>query len=96
MTVSLAVRDRAAEAAYEQLRTSVSDSTLGGHFGLALLMREGMAAWMVHTSSGATTSEVRAKNPSELRSQSTPIDPWSAEVVRVLASMVLAQTQEIV
>ena len=92
VTVSLAVRDRA-EAAYEQLRTSVCDSTSGGHFGLALLMREGMAAWMAHASSGATTSEVQPTKPVGVP---LAIDPWSAEVVRVLASMALAQTQEIV
>jgi hypothetical protein len=40
---------------YEQMRSSVLErARTGGHFGLVLLMREGVAAWMAHTSTSST------------------------------------------
>ena len=44
-----------AAAAYEQLRHQVrTGSSPGGHVGLVLLLREGVAAWLEHSASGVT------------------------------------------
>jgi hypothetical protein len=51
-----------AAAAYEQLRRGVLQGPpLGGHFGLILLMREGVAAWIDRGVTGFTPQAASTK-----------------------------------
>ena len=74
-------------AAYENLRRHVLAGTaFGSPFGLVLLLREGLAAWV---SRGATSTA--ALEPAAEPSAAAPnvCDGIRASVVQVLASMVL-------
>jgi len=76
------VADTAAAQRYEQLRRQALDGQPGGaRLGLAVLQREGVAAWM------AAWSDLGAVAPAE----APPPSPTTADaVVGVLASMALA------
>jgi len=81
-------------AAYEELRRRVlAGASFGGHFGLALLLREGLAAWMAR---GSACSVPVAPAADLDRRVATPIvsDEIHAGVVRVLASMALGGHRE--
>ena len=88
MTVSTAATNGdTLGAAYEELRHRVlAGTTFGGHFGLVLLLREGLAAWMARWAAGSAPVE-----PAAVRRVAAPIvgDEIHAAVVRVLASMAL-------
>jgi hypothetical protein len=76
-------------AAYEELRRRVlAGASFGGHFGLALLLREGIAAWMAR---GPACFAPAAPAADLDRRGAAPIvtDEFHAGVVRVLASMAL-------
>jgi hypothetical protein len=76
-------------AAYEELRRRVlAGATFGGHFGLVLLLREGLAAWVARGSADSAPVEPAAETD---RRVAAPIvgDEIHAAVVRVLASMAL-------
>lgn len=91
MTADALTHDRGTEEAYERLRVSVVDSTLG----LALLMREGVAAWMAAASTRAPTiSQQTIPCSTESRRAKLDLDELHAGVVRVLASMAFAQIEE--
>lgn len=62
-------------------------STAGGHFGLVILLREGVAAWMKNAFS---LTPLGAPSAAEGRSR-TPLIPdgLRADVARVFASMVM-------
>ena len=81
-----------AAAAYEQLRHHVlTGSSAGGHFGLALLLREGVAAWLDRSAIGfrpAETSTVAAVAPPVRFPQ------LQAGIVAVLADLVWTTRQE--
>ena len=81
-----------AAAAYEQLRNHVqTGSSPGGHVGLVLLVREGVAAWLERSASGVTPagpSTVAAVAPA------VPFPQLQAGIVAVLADMVWTTRQE--
>ena len=81
-----------AAAAYEQLRNHVlNGSSPGGHFGLALLLREGLAAWLDRSATGfrpAELSIVAAGAPAVLFPQ------LQTGIVAVLADIVWTIRQE--
>ena len=81
-----------AAAAYEQLRHHVrTGSSAGGHVGLVLLLREGVAAWLERSASGVTTagpSTVAAVAPA------LPFRQLQAGIVAGLADMVWTTRQE--
>ena len=80
-----------AVTAYEQLRAHVLEGTTAGVFGLIVLMREGVVAWLSHaTAPPMATSHV--KDPIA----ATPIvpDDIHADVICVLANMAMAISQE--
>jgi len=77
-------------AAYEALRRSVlAGASGGGHVGLVLLLREGLAAWM--TSGAVSAAPVKAERRVAPPVLSNEID---AAVVRVLANMALGGLKE--
>lgn len=81
-------------AEYEALRSGVLETQRSGtHFGLVLLLREGLAAWMTHAHARPVTS-TRA-TPSQ-RSTAAPAvsDDMRTNMVAVLASMVIATAQQ--
>ena len=79
--------------AYEELRLhAITRSTGVRHFGLVLLLREGVAAWMARCSACAA-----ARTPAADRTRSAaPIlrEELKANLVGVLASMAMATRQE--
>jgi hypothetical protein len=93
---TITARNPAAEAAYEQMRQSVSNSTCAGHLGLAVLMREGITAWMAHDATRATTGAQRTQEARDSKPAGAPIalDDFHAGLVRVLATMALAQERK--
>lgn len=77
-------------AAYEELRRRVlAGVSFGGHFGLALLQREGIAAWMTRSAACSVPVALAADLD---RRVAAPIgsDEIHAGVVRVLVNMALA------
>jgi len=79
-------------AAYEALRRSeLAGVSCGGHVGLMLLRREGLAAWM---SSGAGGTAPVA--PERRVAAPSMIDESDAAVVRVLATMALGASRRCV
>ena len=82
-------------AAYEELRRRVlAGASFGGHSGLALLLREGIAAWMARGGAGAAPVEPAA-DPDRRGAAPIVSDEIHAAVVRVLASMALSRLGEV-
>jgi hypothetical protein len=82
-------------AAYEELRHRVlAGTSFGGHGGLALLLREGLAAWMARGPAGAAPVEP-AVAPDRRGAAPIVSDGIHAAVVRVLASMALGRLGEV-
>lgn len=82
-------RDKAVTE-YEALRSRVmTSSTAGGHSGLVVLLRQGMAAWMARRTQSPTALRVVPQPP-------TPCvgDELRAGLVRMLASLAMASRQE--
>ena len=85
----------AASAAYEQLRSHVlQGSPNGGHFGLILVMREGVSAWIDRcvpgfTPAAASTNVDRAVALPDLSTQ------LHASIVEVLVSIAMTTRKEI-
>lgn len=74
-------------AAYEQLRQRVlAGKTFGSHFGLILLLREGLAAWISRCANLPLPLEAAAQP--RATAPNLP-DPIHAGVVQFLAGMVL-------
>lgn len=77
---------------YERLRSGVIERIkTHDHSGLIVLLREGVAGWMVHAAPLPVVAQARSEEtpavhltPEEIRS----------DVARVLASMVMARTDE--
>ena len=83
-----------AAAAYEQLRSYVLENSIhGGHAGLILVMREGVAAWIDHCTPGFTpavsTHVDRVVTLPNLSQQ------LHADIVDVLVSIALTTRKEI-
>ena len=80
--------DGAALAHYEHLRGHVlAGGTAHGGFGLVVLIREGVAAWLAHAAASPVT-KTDVKDPIAI----TPIvsDDLHADVISVLANMAMA------
>jgi hypothetical protein len=81
-------------ARYEELRRhAVERQILAGRLGLAILLRQGLAAWVEQW------SKMPAATPApsaEISSASPPLpDDASVDVINVLAAMALGHMQEI-
>ena len=80
--------------AYEQLRSDVLEGgSAGGHFGLVVLLREGLAAWMARglAQPGSPTRASVKQRPGTMAIVS---DEIHGAMVDVLASMAMAIPQE--
>jgi len=92
--------DRTAVApAYEQLRRHMlQGSPGGGGFGLAVLLREGIAAWIDRCADcPAPPAPARSLNPNDAAAD-PPLrlpPPLHAGLVQILASIAWTMTQEI-
>ena len=95
MTFTHSTSECAFTGSYERLRSGVLDSrTAGGHFGLVILLREGVAAWMANTSLQPTrVAQMAAKDPPDATAFIS--DSLRADVVRVFANMVMTTPKEI-
>ena len=84
----------ATAAAYEQLRRHVlaGSAAPGDHFGLLLLLREGIAVWIDRRSTCAVANSVADRE----RPAAAPFasDDLTARIVLVLASMAMSDRQE--
>jgi hypothetical protein len=78
-------------ARYEELRRhTVERQILAGRLGLAILLRQGLAAWVEQW------SKVPAPAPSTERSRPSPLpDSTSTDLINVLAAMALSQIPEV-
>ncbi len=76
---------------YERLRGHVLGGTATGGFGMVVLMREGVAAWLAHATA-LPVAITHLKDPI-----ATPLvpDDIHADVVRVLANMAMAISPEV-
>ncbi|MCP4898331.1 MAG: hypothetical protein GY906_15260 [bacterium] len=78
---------------YEELRQhAVERQTLAGRLGLAVLLQQGLAAWVEQWSKMPVPTPVSCAEtvrPAPLR------DDTSTEVINVLAAMVLSHVQEV-
>ena len=77
---------------YERLRDHIlAGSPGGGHAGLALLRREGVAAWMERTTAAPPVLSARPDDRTPL-----PITgPLHAGLVQILTSIALGRIEEI-
>ena len=83
----------AAREAYEQLRRHMLAALPGsGRFGLAVLLQEGVAAW-IERCAADVASNSPARPGGEAPIVLTP--PLHAGLVQILASIALSRTQEI-
>ena len=81
--------------AYEQLRSDVLEGgSAGGHFGLVVLLREGLAGWMAR---GLAQPESAMRWSAKQRPGPRPIvsDEIHGAMIDVLASMAMAIPQEV-
>jgi len=77
---------------YEQLRCHVlAGSPGGGHAGLAVLLREGVAAWMERMTAAMPVLCARPDHRTPL----TIPGPLHAGIVQILASIALGRIEEI-
>ena len=84
-----------AVAAYEALRAHVlAGSTAGGHAGLVLLLRQGVAAWIARRCVDPVADRP-ATNPGHRRPTRLFSDDIHARLVQILAGMALTDKQEL-
>ena len=78
---------------YEELRRHAAErQILAGRFGLAVLLRQGLAAWVEQWSKMPAPRPA----PSAEKARPSPLpDDTSAEVIHVLAAMALSHLQEV-
>lgn len=81
-------------AAYEKLRSHVLAGSLGNHFGLVLLRREGVASWLNRETTCLAASDNSTSSSGTIRTALPKLDENHVAVVRVLASMVMANRKE--
>jgi hypothetical protein len=77
---------------YEQLRSPVPDTT-GGRFGLVVLLREGVAAWMAAPSARPVAAAGSANRNASVTERGLPTGTH-ADMIQVLANMAMATYQE--
>lgn len=83
-------------AAYEELRTgALASVSPGSHFGLIVLLHEGVAAWIA-TASTQSATEAPARKETLVAPAAAPLigDGIHAAMVAVLANMVTPVHQE--
>jgi len=83
--------------AYEKLRRAVlEDAGSGNHFGLAVLLQEGVAAWLARTSPRSATDTPPTPKQRRPPGATAPLvcNHIHAAMVAVLANMVMAIPQE--
>jgi hypothetical protein len=81
--------------AYEQLRTGVlKGANASCHFGLVILLREGVAAWMELGLARSSAVKYTTATPPPMVAPSIA-DAVHADMVAVLASMVMAIPGEV-
>jgi hypothetical protein len=84
----------AADRAYEELRDHILAGPSGGqHYGLILLLREGVAAWLERRIIAEST-EAKIAQPHACASKSLLLEPLQAELVSVLAGIALSDRKE--
>jgi hypothetical protein len=84
-------------AVYEELRNgALTGVSTGSHFGLVVLLREGIAAWIASTSTRpATPTTAGVKERPAPRAAALLVgDAIRADIVAVLANMVMAIPEE--
>ncbi len=94
-TAADCINTSAAVDAYEELRSDMlADSASGSHFGLILIIRQGIAAWIDRRAACAAPAKAAAVARG---SEAAPLisDELHADMVRVLACMAMAGRQEI-
>ena len=81
--------------AYEVLRSHVlTDASPGGHAGLVVLLHQGVAAWMARRLTCAGPAPIATRTSTPCTSMSLVGEAIHADIVRVLASMVLPPQPE--
>jgi hypothetical protein len=81
-------------AAYEQLRSqAIAGATSGSHFGLILLLREGIAAWIARARIDFAPAESPV-DPNFCAASSALPTEIHAGIVGVLANMAMASRKE--
>ena len=80
-------------AAYEELRRGATSSTSERRFGLVVVMRQGVAAWVARRSSGAPP-RTEAAEPDRRIGSVVVSDEVASGMVRVLVQMALADRKE--
>ena len=84
----------AASAAYEVLRDHILAGSSGGqHYGLILLLREGVAVWLERRIAAESTA-AKIRKPHVSASKSLLSEPLQAELVSVLAGIALSDRKE--
>jgi hypothetical protein len=83
--------NESSRVAYEELRgLALGGSPCSGRFGLVVLLREGLAAWLAQPSIGLVSAAVRTPAQPDWHAQIPLVsDEIHAGVVRVMANMVL-------
>ena len=82
-----------AQVAYEALRGLAIAGAVSGRLGLVVLLREGLAAWVLRQSTGS--DPVKAPVPLDHHAGVPPVsDDVHAGLVRVLASMALGRCRK--
>ena len=86
-------QDGAVEA-YEELRSHRrAGSACGRHFGLVLLLREGVAAWIAHRAADPARSADSTASAHTVPAPALP-EQLHVEIVRVLADIALSARKE--
>jgi len=84
----------AAARAYEELRDHILAGSSGGqHYGLILLLREGVTAWLERRIAAESTA-AKIRQPHVSASKSLLSEPLQAELVSVLAGIALSGRKE--
>jgi len=84
-----------AATAYEELRGHILAGSPGGqHFGLILLLREGVAVWLERRITAESTAK-KSAGPDASASKSLLSHPLQAELVSVLAGIALSDREEV-
>jgi hypothetical protein len=87
----------ALQTAYEVLRNHVltsASASAGGHAGLVVLLRQGLAAWMARRFACVDPAPIATRTSTPCTSTSLLSGAIHADIVRVLASMVLPPQPE--
>jgi len=79
-------------AAYEEMRSQVLAGSPGGvHFGMVLLLREGIASWIERC---VTSRRLAAQSEAQAALKPLPVDRLHTEIVHVLADIALKHREE--